>query len=77
MNFPLILNLAGTILMIVSLFMFIPVGVSALTAQPDLKPLLLAAVLTLVSGGLLKLATRGHSKEEFGHKSTSGVHTQL
>jgi trk system potassium uptake protein TrkH len=75
MNFPLILNLAGTILMIVSLFMFIPAGVSALTAQPDLKPLLLAAVLTLVSGGLLKLATRGHSKEEFGHRDVFTVVT--
>lgn len=68
MNFPLILNLLGAVLMIVSLFMFVPVAVSAVHSQPDFKPLLYAAVVTLLSGAVLNLFTRGHSKEDFRHR---------
>ncbi len=68
MNFPLVFNLIGAVLMVVSLFMFVPVGVSALLGQPDFKPLLFSAVLTLISGIVLNLGTRRHAKDEFRHR---------
>ncbi len=68
MNYPLIFNLLGAVLMIVALFMFVPVGVSALYSQPDLMPLLYSALATLAAGAVLNLSTRRHSKEEFRHR---------
>jgi trk system potassium uptake protein TrkH len=75
MNFPLIFNLIGAVLMVVSLCMFIPVGVSAFMSQPDLEPLLFSAVLTLAFGIVLNLGTRRHAKEEFRHRDVFTVVT--
>ncbi len=68
MNLALILNLLGAVLMIVAVFMFVPVAVSAANSQPDFKPLLYAALLTLVVGTVFNLLTKRHSKEDFRHR---------
>lgn len=68
MNLNLILNLLGAVLMIVAVFMFVPVAVSAFHSQPDFMPLLYAAAITLVTGLVLNVLTRGHAKEDFRHR---------
>ncbi len=75
MNFPLVLNLTGAVLVLVSFFMMIPVAVSALTSRVDFKPLLYSALLTMVAGAVLYVMNSRHRKEEFRHRDVFMVVT--
>jgi trk system potassium uptake protein TrkH len=75
MNFPLILNLTGTVLVLISLFMLSPVVVSIVYSQSDLQPLVVSSFLTLMSGAVLYFFTRHRGKEELRHRDVFGVVT--
>jgi trk system potassium uptake protein TrkH len=67
-NFPLILNLAGSVLVIISAFMVFPVMVSLIYGQADLNVLFASALITFSSGVLLTQVTKKHKKESFRHR---------
>lgn len=70
MNFPLILNLTGIVLVITSLFMLIPALVSFIYGSADLNAIILSFAVTLGIGGSIFLATFKHKKEEIGHRES-------
>lgn len=68
MNFRLILNIIGIVLIFISLFMLLPVVVSLLYKQDDIVPLIKSFIITLSTGSLLYLLTKRHKKEEIEHR---------
>ncbi|MBI4653995.1 MAG: TrkH family potassium uptake protein [Nitrospirae bacterium] len=68
MNFKLILNIAGIVLIIISPFMTLPVIVSLIYKQPDAIPLMESFLITLLSGVILFFLTKKHKKEEIRHR---------
>ncbi len=75
MNFPVIFNLIGTVIVLLSLFMLLPVIVSIIYAQPDFPALAGSMVITLAAGAALYLLTRRHKRDEFRHRDVFGVVT--
>jgi trk system potassium uptake protein TrkH len=75
LNFHLILNLTGFVLVIISGFMLLPALVSLIYGQGDLKALLYSALITFLSGIALYWLTRGHRKESFRHRDVFCVVT--
>ncbi len=68
MNTALVLNLAGFILLLCSVFMLLPVGVSLLNGGGDLYALGLSAAITFLAGLLLFFLTRREKKTELKHR---------
>lgn len=68
MNFKLIFNLIGVVLIITSLFMSLPVLISLIYKQPDTVPLCFSLAITMISGLLIYFATGKHRKEEINHR---------
>lgn len=68
MNFPLISNIVGTVLIIISAFMLLPVAVSVLYSGADLNALALSAFITLAAGSALYFPFRRHKKEDIRHR---------
>lgn len=75
MNFKLIFNMAGIVLIFVSFFMLMPVVVSLIYRQDDTVPLILSFLITLVSGAAIYLITQKHKKEELRHRDAFVVVT--
>lgn len=75
MNLLLIANLTGTVLVIISLFMLLPVLVSVIYAQYDTLMLAASFVFTLLGGLGLQLLGRGHKKDEIRHRDVFGLVT--
>lgn len=68
MNSKLIFNIIGIVLIFVSFFMLLPIGVSVIYGQEDTMPLILSFLITFVSGIVFYLLTQKHRKEELRHK---------
>lgn len=68
MNFRLILNIIGTVLIFLSLFMIFPICVSLIYKQSDIIQLAESLFITFVSGATLYLFTRKHKREEIKHR---------
>jgi trk system potassium uptake protein TrkH len=68
MNWKVIVNLTGIVLIIVSFFMLLPFGVSLLYKSEDTAPLLYSFALTLAVGGLFFLSTKRFKKDELRHR---------
>ncbi len=68
MNFRLILNVIGTALVFMSLFMIFPFIVSFIYDQSDIISLAESFLITFVSGTTLYLFTRKHRGEEIKHR---------
>lgn len=68
MNSKLIFNIIGIVLIFVSFFMLLPIGVSVIYGQEDTMPLILSFLITFVSGIIFYLITQKHRKEELRHK---------
>lgn len=68
MNFKLILNIIGTVLIFISLFMILPVIVSLIYDQPDTIAIVKSFLITLLSGVILYFLTKKHKKEEIRHR---------
>ncbi|MEJ2181986.1 MAG: TrkH family potassium uptake protein [Nitrospirota bacterium] len=75
MNLPLILNFIGSVLLILSLFLVVPVAISSLGAQPGIQALLVTFGLCLLGGALLYVLTRKHRKESLRHRDVFAVVT--
>jgi trk system potassium uptake protein TrkH len=75
MNFRLILNLIGSVLVIVSAFMLFPVLVSAACSGPDLKALGISLIITFIVGISLYIAFRQSAGEHFRHRDVFCVVT--
>lgn len=70
-----ILNIIGKILVFVSLFMVVPVGVSLAFDRTDTIQLGISCLITLASGILIHAATRRHSRPELTHREAFAVVT--
>jgi trk system potassium uptake protein TrkH len=68
MNFGLIANLLGAVLIIISVFMLLPVGVSAIYGSADLNALALSAFITLAVGLILYFPFKRRTKELLRHR---------
>ncbi len=68
MNVRSILHFLGLVLLFLSLFMVIPVGVSFIRASGDLVPLAQSLGITFAAGISLFLATRKSEKEDIRHR---------
>jgi trk system potassium uptake protein TrkH len=68
MNFGLIANLVGAVLLIISAFMLLPVGVSAIYGSSDLNALALSTAITLAVGSVLYFTFRRRKKEYLRHR---------
>ncbi|GAB4389883.1 MAG: TrkH family potassium uptake protein [Thermodesulfovibrionales bacterium] len=75
MNLLLIFNIIGTVLIIISFFMALPVAVSVMDGGRDLLSLAASAGATLVAGGALSAITRGSRRDEIKHRDVFGVVT--
>lgn len=75
MNFPLIVNFIGWVLMIISAFMLLPVAISALYGQPDLFALAISQIITAMFGLLFYFFTKKHRKEVLRHRDVFAVVT--
>jgi trk system potassium uptake protein TrkH len=75
MNFKLIFNITGTVLIFISLFMLLPIAVSLIYGHGDTMPLTLSFLITLVSGTTIYLITQKHKKEELRHRDAFAVVT--
>ena len=68
MNWKTILNLTGIVVIIISIFMLLPLGVSFYFNGEDLKALVYSFMVTLFSGAVLFLFTRRFRKDELRHR---------
>jgi trk system potassium uptake protein TrkH len=68
MSWKPILNLLSIVVLILSFFMVVPIGVSIYYGGPDLKPLLYSFAVSLLSGFVIFMLTRRYRKEELRHK---------
>ncbi len=68
MNTRLILYFIGLILIFLSIFMLFPVIVSIIYRQTDKLPLITSFAITLISGSILHLLTKGHRREDVRHR---------
>ncbi|HSB52077.1 MAG TPA: TrkH family potassium uptake protein, partial [Dissulfurispiraceae bacterium] len=75
MNPATVFNIIGKILVFVSLFMVVPVGVSLAFDQTDTIQLGISCLITLASGILMHAATRRHSRAELTHREAFAVVT--
>jgi trk system potassium uptake protein TrkH len=75
MNFPYILKLVGSVLLILSAFMLLPLGISLVTAQSDLMAFVFAEMCTLCAGLLLFLSTRRRANGAVRHRDVFGTVT--
>lgn len=58
MNYPVIINMIGSVLVILAVFMLPGAAISATYRQPDLNAMIISAALTLAVGFLMYSATR-------------------
>lgn len=75
MNFKLILNIIGLVLIFVSIFMILPVIVSLIYNQTDTIYLIESFLITFISGTILYYLTREHRKEEIRHRDGFAIVT--
>jgi trk system potassium uptake protein TrkH len=75
MNFPYITKLVGAVLLILSVFMLIPLGISLVMSQSDVMAFVFAEVSTLCAGLLLFLSTRRRANGGVRHRDVFGVVT--
>jgi trk system potassium uptake protein TrkH len=75
MNFLLIASLTGTVLVIISLFMLLPVAVSIIYAQHDMPMLIASCIFTFLAGLGLYFTGKGHRKDEMRHRDVFGLVT--
>jgi trk system potassium uptake protein TrkH len=68
MNFPVIFNLMGVVILILSAFMLLPLAVSFHFRDPDTLSFFLSLIITLACGALLLVSTKKHQKEELHHR---------
>lgn len=68
MNAKAILNIIGITLIVLSLFMIFPIGVSIILKQPDKIQLIESLYITLFSGIILFFLTKKHRKDEIRHR---------
>jgi trk system potassium uptake protein TrkH len=68
MNLYKVINLIGSVLILISLFMVSGVGVSLYYHEADLIPLTEADLITFVTGLSLYLLTIGHRHEKMNHR---------
>lgn len=68
MNVRVILNVIGTALIFLSLFMIVPIGVSLVYQQTDVIPLIGSFLITLASGSISYFLTRKQKREEIRHR---------
>jgi trk system potassium uptake protein TrkH len=68
MNFGLIANLLGAVLIIVSAFMLLSVGVSAIYGSADLNALALSMIITLAVGSALYFPFRHRKRDDISHR---------
>lgn len=58
MNFKTVFNIVGIILIILSIFMLVPVGVSVLNNSSDILPMSISFLVTLFSGSVMLALTK-------------------
>lgn len=75
MNVKFIINLVGSVLIIISLFMLVPAAVSAAFSQPDLKAILISLGITLLTGLVFYLFTSKHKRDVLKHRDVFAVVT--
>jgi len=75
MNFTLILNLTGSVLIILSFFMALPVVISVVYDQPDLMVLSASMMVTFITGVVMYATTSKSRKDVFRHRDVFGVVT--
>jgi trk system potassium uptake protein TrkH len=75
MNFPLIFHIAGSVVIIVAIFMLAPLGISVFSAQPDLNAFVISVSLTLICGLLMYFPTRKHKGTSIRHRDVFVVVT--
>lgn len=68
MNTGLILNILGSAIIIIAVFMIFPIFISLIYQQPDLFVLIISFLITLSSGGALHFFTIKYKKEEIRKK---------
>lgn len=68
MKFPVILNVMGVVILILSAFMLLPLSVSFYSDESDLKALALSVIISASWGGLLLWLTKKHQKEDLHHR---------
>ncbi len=68
MNWLSIFNLTGFIVLIVSLFMLLPVGISIIYGSGDIIPLLLSFGISFASGGLIFALTKRGLRRDIRHR---------
>lgn len=68
MNFGLIFNIIGIVLIFVSLFMILPVAVALVFGSNDAITLTISFLLTFIAGALLFFLSGKHEKEEIRHR---------
>jgi trk system potassium uptake protein TrkH len=68
MNFKLILNIIGIVLIFVAICMILPVAVSLLYDQSSTIPLTISFLITFIAGALLFFLSGEHEKEEIRHR---------
>lgn len=75
MNFKLILNITGLVLIFISIFIILPVIVSLIYNQTDTIYLIESFLITFISGAILYYLTREHRKEEIRHRDGFAIVT--
>ncbi len=68
MNIGLILNILGSAIIIIAVFMIFPIIVSIIYSQPDFQPLVISFLITLFSGSAVYFSTIKHKKEEIRNR---------
>jgi len=68
MNYAVIVNIVGSVLMIISLFMLPAIAISASNGQSDLKAMVVSTFLTMSSGLVLYLFTRERKHDSMRHR---------
>lgn len=70
MNFKPVFNLVGIILIILSIFMLIPIGVAIINSSTDLVALIISFSLTLFSGSVMLALTKRQRYEDIMHRES-------
>jgi len=68
MNYAVIANIIGSVLVIISLFMLPAIAISASNGQSDLKAIVISAFLTMISGLVMYLFTKKRKRDSMRHR---------
>ena len=68
MKFPVIFNVIGMVILIMSAFMLFPLNISFYSHGPDFNAFLLSFAISALSAAVILFSTRKHRKEELHHR---------